>query len=469
MSGPVQPLVLPETASDGLPEGWVAARLPDVARCRMGKTILAKELSGQGVPVYSAGRENSPWGYLKESDLLFDADTVVLSARGSIGFPKLPATVPFVSTQTTIAVTFPSRQLAEYGRLWLETVDWHEATSGATIPMLTIGQLASLPVLLPPVAEQKRIVARVEDLLAHVNAAREALARVPVILRRFRQAVLAAACDGRLTNHDRSPEQPDLPDGWSLASVANLTAIQSGRAFPSKQYCEEGLRLLRPGNLHVSGRLTWTAENTVFLPKTWVSEAEAFVLGTPELLMNLTAQSLKDEFLGRVCMKTDPEPALLNQRIARFKPLTDYDCRPYLLLYFKSPRFRAYVDTLDTGSLIRHMSTRDLLDHEVPLPPQNEQSKIVRRVESLFKFTDGIEARVAAATARAEKLTQAILAKAFRGELVPAEAELARREGRTYEPAAALLGAIRRTATDASPTRAGAPGRPRGRRASAKR
>jgi hypothetical protein len=64
-------------------------------------------------------------------------------------------------------------------------------------------------------------------------------------------------------------------------------------------------------------------------------------------------------------------------------------------------------------------------------------------VEALFKLADAIEKRVAAATARAEKLTQTILAKAFRGELVPTEAELARREGRSYEPASILLERIR--------------------------
>jgi type I restriction enzyme S subunit len=79
----------------------------------------------------------------------------------------------------------------------------------------------------------------------------------------------------------------------------------------------------------------------------------------------------------------------------------------------------------------------------LPLPPFDEQTEIVRRVEALFKLADAIEKRVVAATRRAEKLTQAILAKAFRSELVPTEAELARREGRSYEPASALLQRIK--------------------------
>ena len=80
-----------------------------------------------------------------------------------------------------------------------------------------------------------------------------------------------------------------------------------------------------------------------------------------------------------------------------------------------------------------------------------EQREIVRRVEAIFKLADTIEKRVAAPTKRAEKLTQAILAKAFRGELVATEPELARRDGRSYEPASALLERIRAKREKAEP------------------
>ena len=73
----------------------------------------------------------------------------------------------------------------------------------------------------------------------------------------------------------------------------------------------------------------------------------------------------------------------------------------------------------------------------------HEQREIARRVEKLFRLGDDIEKQVSKATKRVEKLTQAILAKAFRGELVPTEAELARKEGRSYEPASVLLERIK--------------------------
>jgi type I restriction enzyme S subunit len=83
----------------------------------------------------------------------------------------------------------------------------------------------------------------------------------------------------------------------------------------------------------------------------------------------------------------------------------------------------------------------------VPLPPLAEQREIVARVSALFARADAIDARLTAARTAADRLTQAVLAKAFRGELVPTEAELARRENRTYEPASELLARVR-TATE---------------------
>ena len=151
--------------------------------------------------------------------------------------------------------------------------------------------------------------------------------------------------------------------------------------------------------------------------------------------MNLTAQLLKDEFLGRVCLKTDDVPALLNRRICRFKMWTEDELRPFLFRYFKSPRFRSYVNTLDAGSLIRHMHAKQVLGHVAPFPPLAEQQEIVRRVEGLFALADRIEARFEKAKAQIDQLTSALLAKAFRGELVPQDP--------ADEPADVLLERIR--------------------------
>jgi type I restriction enzyme S subunit len=75
----------------------------------------------------------------------------------------------------------------------------------------------------------------------------------------------------------------------------------------------------------------------------------------------------------------------------------------------------------------------------IAIPSQPEQQEIVRRVENLFALADRIEARFAEGRKRVDSITQAILAKAFRGELVPTEFELAKSEGRSFESAGELL------------------------------
>jgi type I restriction enzyme S subunit len=133
----------------------------------------------------------------------------------------------------------------------------------------------------------------------------------------------------------------------------------------------------------------------------------------------------------------------------RFK-LYDPPMTPYLYLCLQTNSFLESLQDSTTGSDLPHITGTGVAEFTFPYPPPEEQQEIVRRVEALFKLVDAIEQRVATAPARADKLTQAILAKAFRGELVPTDAELARREGRDYEPASALLERIRAERADSS-------------------
>jgi type I restriction enzyme S subunit len=116
----------------------------------------------------------------------------------------------------------------------------------------------------------------------------------------------------------------------------------------------------------------------------------------------------------------------------------------YVNLYWNSPQgSQTASEGAVTSAGLHSLSVKKIAAMTVPLPPLPEQQEIVRRVEALFRLADGIETKVAAATARADRLTQAVLARAFRGELVPTEAELARTEGRGYDTASDLLARIR--------------------------
>jgi type I restriction enzyme, S subunit len=129
--------------------------------------------------------------------------------------------------------------------------------------------------------------------------------------------------------------------------------------------------------------------------------------------------------------------------LIRVRTLADLLDPKFLRIAWESPQVRDQIEQLaHTTAGIHKVSQKDLAEIKLPIPPREEQCEIVRRVESLFKLADAIEKRVATATSRAEKLTQSILAKAFCGELLPTEAELARRKAREYEPASVLLARV---------------------------
>ena len=135
-------------------------------------------------------------------------------------------------------------------------------------------------------------------------------------------------------------------------------------------------------------------------------------------------------------------PAILYQRVGRFD-VNNPEFKSYLFVFFKSLYFISQLEKDLQGVDQPFIRKSKLLALYVPLPPLPEQQEIVRRVDALFALADRIEGEVSGALERVEALTQAVLAKAFRGELVPTEAELARREGRAYEPAAVLLERVR--------------------------
>ena len=149
-----------------------------------------------------------------------------------------------------------------------------------------------------------------------------------------------------------------IPKEWEVKALPQVAAYQHGRPFPSTDYSDEGALLLRPGNLHVSGIVNFDAAHTTRIPNRWLRECPDLVLKQQDIVMNLTAQSLEDQFLGRVCIVRETEPALLNQRIARFFPRQVEHHFLYWLL--KSVQFRKQIDRTSQGTKVQHLYNSDL-------------------------------------------------------------------------------------------------------------
>lgn len=354
---------------------------------------------------------------------------------------------------------------------------------GHAVNQVSINQknLSEVPFVLAPLNEQRRIVAKLEKLLSRVDAAQARLASIPRILKRFRQSVLAAACSGRLTadwreknpdvergseliericraiverykrecaiarrNGTRKPkapnvlldsepdplELPDLPPKWSWSYLQNLGEFTRGK---SKHRPRNDPKLfggeypfIQTGDISRSNGRIMSHSQTY--NEVGLAQSRLFPSGT--LCITIAANIAETAILNYPTCFPDsvvgfiPEPGLFETLWA---------------MYF----VRVVQNDLETfapATAQKNINMDILFRVAVPVPALAEQQEIVRRVEALFKTADALEARYRTAKAHVDKLTQSILAKAFRGELVPQDPN--------DEPAAVLLSRIRQGKND---------------------
>lgn len=475
-----------------MPDGWTSVALYEVAEIITGNTPSKKDQTNYGhyLPLVKPGELLDAPVAKAEDNLseqgaklarVLPPDCVLVSCIGNLGKTAI-SQVPVAFNQQINAAVFSDSVVPKFGFYYLQTddvKDWmHERASATTVTILNKGKFSKLPFPVAPLNEQRRIVEKIEELFTKLDAGVRSLKLAQALLKSYRRSVLKAAVEGELSREWREayrgelepasellerilrerrekfaskkykePASPDtsdlpaLPDGWEWATWDQIGTSQNGRAFPSKEYSSSGTKLLRPGNLHVDGFVEWTDKNTRHMPEEWAEDYPLHLIGPRELVINLTAQSLADEFLGRVCLTGSEEYCLLNQRIARLTPIKVLP--EYLLWMFKSHVFRRYVDSLNTGSLIQHMFTSQIAEFALPLPPLEEQRIIVEEVERRLSVVDKLEATVEASLKQGDALRQSILKRAFSGELVPQDPD--------DEPASVLLERIRSERQAAKP------------------
>jgi restriction endonuclease S subunit len=485
-----------------LPDGWAAVALGDACEKITDGTHKTPTYQKNGVPFISTANLvpfKKSFDFSGYSRFISDEEhreltkrcrpekgDVLISKCGTIGRAKEVDVNYEFSIFVGLALLKPDKELfaPHYLEVLLNAPDLQNTFSdlapGSTRRTLTLAAIKTVEIPIPPLAEQKRIVEKVEQLLAHVNAARERLARVPVILKRFRQAVLAAACSGQLTADWRDgkahnlvpvsnaldrvlaerrrslgkkyeePAPPDnnelgeLPELWCWASVEQLASslprsIQSG-PFGShlhhSEFQDTGVLAIGIDNV-LEGQFSLGKQHRISEAK--FESLRKFSARPRDVLITVMAT------VGRCCVvPEDIEHSIITKHVYRITGDPNLIEPLYLMSALRgSPTVIAQIQSQIRGQTRPGINGQILKRTTIPVPPMAEQQEIVRRVNALFVLADAIEKRVAAAATRAEKLTQAILAKAFRGELVPTEAELARREGRSYEPASALLDRIR--------------------------
>jgi type I restriction enzyme S subunit len=394
----------------------------------MGKTILSPELIPEGLPVFSASVGADPWGYIENKDVVYKRGTIVISARGTIGDIKLPDFDEFVSTQTTIAVTSPKEMEPKFVLYQLRCVDWPMFTATTAIPMLTISKLNQITFRIPPLPEQRRIVAKVDGLTARTARARKELDSIPTLITRYKQRLLALAFSGELTSGWRAEQGHGEPVPTTIDDLSE--GLRYGTA--QKSYAEpNGVAVLRIPNV-ASGRISLDDLKYSVLE---TKEFSKLRLDEGDILVVRSNGSV--DLVGRPALVTGDAIGLAYAGyLIRIRPKHDIVFPRFLTLMLEAPAIRSIIESgARSTSGVNNVNATELGALTIPLFNMQEQAEIVRRIESAFGWLDRVAADHAAAARLLPKLDAAILAKAFQGKLVPQDPN--------DEPAAQLLERIK--------------------------
>lgn len=334
---------------------------------------------------------------------------------------------PF-SMLSSVALLKPERSVLEprYLKHWLNSpVAYSSMTgemTGTAIKRLVLKQIRATSIQLAPLPEQKRIADKLDSVLTRVDACRDRLDRLPALLKRFRQSILAAATSGRLTEDWQLDDQQN----WSYERAAEVCAkVQSG-GTPKEGFVDQGIPFLKVYNI-VDQKVAFDYRPQFIEPSIHCKAMSKSQVAPGDVLMNIVGPPL-----GKVAIVPDTYQSWnINQAITLFRPSERITTGWLYCILCGGENIKEIVHETKGSAGQTNISLSQCRDFIFPVPPLPEQTEIVRRVELLFAFADRLEARLANARKQVDQLTPALLAKAFRGELVaqdPAD-----------EPAAELL------------------------------
>jgi len=463
-----------------IPDHWDEANIGDIAQVIPGNSPPGDSYNkeGEGVPLINGPDEFRDHALDEAKKVKFTTEPtkrckkgdILLCVRGSTTGRMNLAGFDACIGRGVAAIRSSDRVEQSYLNYFIHSRRDHifELGSGSTFPSVSTSDVEGISIPLPPLPEQRRIVAKIEELFTNLDAGRSDLATAEQQLERYRLSVLQAAVEGRLTadwRRTHAPEPadqllerilekrreqweqdyrakyeakgkdppsgwksrytepepleseealPDLPPNWRWVSGDQmLYYVTSGSRGWSKYYDEEGQLFIRVGDISDPDiEIDFSEIQRVSLPDE--ERGHRSLLEPRDLLVSITAD------IGKVgIVPDDIEEAYINQHVALTRP-SDPETTKYLAYYLISPGggARQFRD-LQKGATKAGLTLTNIKEVAIALPPASELKQIVNEVERLLSVADDAAATAEREQTRAERLRQSILKQAFSGRLVP--------------------------------------------------
>lgn len=463
------------TDETALPPGWRWSTVGELAvLVQYGSSAKASE-NPSGVPVLRMGNivdgkldlgelkylprdhKEFPDLLLKPGDLLFNrTNSAELVGKSAVykGNPE-PCSLASYLIRVRLGNQLSPNLLAYYlnsanGRAWARSV----ASQQVGQANVNGTKLRALPVPVPPLDEQRRIVAEIEKQFTRLDAGVASLKRVQAALKRYRASVLKAACEGGLVPTEaelarkegrsyehaserlgrilverrktwsgrskyREPASPDtaalssIPEGWTWATFDQISSIVTKGSSPNWQgfnYCSDGIVFVRSENVRW-GNLDLS--DVAHLPIAFNQKERKSILREGDILLNLVGASI-----GRAAIATrQVDGGNVNQAVAVIRLVAHQMINRFAVFWLVSSdaQKRIHAEKVDVARA--NFSLQDTRQLPIPLPPRAEQVRIVAEVDRRLSMIEVLEAVITANLKRAERLRQSIVHQAFTGEL----------------------------------------------------
>lgn len=400
-----------------LPKGWVKTEFGAVNQRSVTKNIEPSNFTEErfelySVPIFETGQPEIQLGEdIKSSKQLVESgDVLVCKINPRINrvwvvgdyskFRKIASSEWIVFGNELINSLFLKYQFqSKQFRTLLQS---EVSGVGGSLTRARPKLVNAYPLFLPPLPEQERIVAKLDKLFAQHEKIKKALGRIPQLLKVFRQQVLTQAVTGKLTEQWR--EGKGLEE-WREDLVGKICdSIVPGRDKPKS----------------FTGNIPWITtpdftssyiykENA----KLFLSESEIKEVRAKKIPVNSVVISIVGRFGVGAIIK---EECVINQQLHAYLPSSEL--LPEFLLYQMLLK-EDYLKSISSSTTIAYINKTKANNIPINIAPYQEQEEIVRRVENLFAKADAIEACHQTLKTKIASLPQAILHKAFKGELVP--------------------------------------------------